>query len=105
MLSRDTNSVGSLELMDIESERNAFGGQKESFEADLQIPAIGDKKFNAIFIRAPFIKKTWPDVEVLAKYRDRIVLARQGNIIASAFHPELSDDLRLHTYFLSLILK
>ena len=89
--------------MDIEVTRNAFGRQVDSFEADLNIPALGDGTFHGIFIRAPVIQKANPGVEVLCQLHDNVVAARQGKILACAFHPELTDDLRLHRYFLHLI--
>jgi len=89
--------------MGIEVTRNAFGRQVDSFEADLNIPALGDGTFHGIFIRAPVIQKANPGVEVLCQLNDNVVAARQGRILACAFHPELTDDLRLHRYFLHLI--
>lgn len=91
-----------LGLMDINVDRNAFGGQRESFETKLEIPTLGSP-FNAVFIRAPVIVRAGPDVEVLARFEDHIVAAKQGNIVALAFHPELTDDLRLHFYFFKLL--
>ncbi|MBM7855152.1 5'-phosphate synthase pdxT subunit [Desulfohalotomaculum tongense] len=95
----------SLGLMDIAVERNAFGRQVDSFEADLAIPALGDKPYRAVFIRAPYIASAGSGVEVMAKYEEKIVLARQKNFLAAAFHPELTADLRLHQYFLNMIKK
>ncbi|MFX4262946.1 pyridoxal 5'-phosphate synthase glutaminase subunit PdxT [Pelotomaculum propionicicum] len=89
-----------LGLMDIRVERNAFGRQVDSFEAGLDITAIGGQPFRAVFIRAPYIIETGSDVEVLATFREKIVLARQGRFLAAAFHPELTGDLRIHKYFL-----
>jgi pyridoxal 5'-phosphate synthase pdxT subunit len=92
-----------LKVMDIEVKRNAFGRQVDSFEADLPIPVLGDSPFHAVFIRAPFIDKAEPQVKVLAKLPDgMIVAAQQGNLLVTSFHPELTDDLRLHQYFLQL---
>src|SRR5947209_5951224 len=90
-----------LGLMDMAVDRNAFGRQRESFEADLQVQGL-DTPFHCVFIRAPAILRTWADCAPLSRYRDRIVLARQGHLIASAFHPELSGDLRIHRWFLDL---
>ncbi|MFC2049864.1 pyridoxal 5'-phosphate synthase glutaminase subunit PdxT [Chloroflexota bacterium] len=90
-------------VMDIEVKRNAFGRQVDSFEADLQIPALGNGTFNGIFIRAPIIEKAERSVEILCQLNDRPVAARQGKLLACAFHPELSGDLRLHRYFVNLI--
>lgn len=89
-----------LGLMDISVKRNAFGRQVDSFEDDLEIPAIGEQPFRAIFIRAPYIIDAGNDVEVLARYNGKIVFARQGKFLAAAFHPELTGDLRVHRYFL-----
>ena len=89
-----------LGLMDITVRRNAFGRQVESFEMDLSIPVLGDSPFRAVFIRAPEVVSVGPGVEVLASFGERIVLVRQGRYLAAAFHPELTDDLRLHLYFL-----
>jgi 5'-phosphate synthase pdxT subunit len=88
-------------VMDVVVERNAFGRQLDSFEADLAIPALGSEPFHAIFIRAPLIHTVRGDAEILAQLADgRIVAARQGSLLATSFHPELTDDDRLHRYFL-----
>ncbi|GAW93641.1 pyridoxal 5'-phosphate synthase glutaminase subunit PdxT [Calderihabitans maritimus] len=92
-----------LGLMEMEVKRNAFGRQVDSFEADLQIPALGDTPFRGVFIRAPYITRVGPEIEVLAKYDDKIIFARQGQFLASAFHPELTKDLRIHKYFLKMV--
>ncbi|WP_026963048.1 pyridoxal 5'-phosphate synthase glutaminase subunit PdxT [Alicyclobacillus herbarius] len=92
-----------LALMDIEVDRNSFGRQRESFEAELDIPEIGDTPFPAVFIRAPHVVEVDEGVSVLARYQDRIVAVREGNLVALSFHPELTDDTRLHQYFLKLI--
>jgi 5'-phosphate synthase pdxT subunit len=94
-----------LESLDISVERNAFGRQHESFETDLEIPAIGEKPFRAIFIRGPIIKEIGKDVEILAKYNNKIVAVKQNNLIGTSFHPELTEDFRLHSYFIKTILK
>ncbi|MBI3738293.1 MAG: pyridoxal 5'-phosphate synthase glutaminase subunit PdxT [Chloroflexi bacterium] len=97
-----------LGLMDIQVERNAFGRQVASFEADLDIPelkqATGSKdSYHAIFIRAPIIESVSGDVKILASVADgRIVAAQQGHLLATSFHPELTTDTRFHEYFLSL---
>lgn len=91
-----------LGLMDITAERNAFGRQIASFEADLPIAALGETSFHAIFIRAPYISKVGPAVQVLAQLDQKILLARQGNLLAGAFHPELTPDLRIHQYFIKM---
>jgi len=98
-----------LHLMDITVERNAFGRQVNSFEVDLMVPALQDidsqdKPFHAVFIRAPLIASVQSDTRILAKLDDgRIVAAQQGHLLATAFHPELTDDDRFHRYFLRLI--
>lgn len=109
-LSRDTQSHQPLlNVMDITIQRNAFGRQVDSFEADLHVPVLTDpgRPFRAIFIRAPLIAGAGKGVEVLARLSDghagQIVAARQGNLLATAFHPELTDDDRFHRYFLSLV--
>ena len=98
------SDVEPLGLMDITVRRNAFGRQKESFETDLSIPVLGEKPFPAIFIRAPLIERVNDGVEILARLADdTIVAARQGKLLASAFHPELTNDLRFHHYFLDIV--
>jgi 5'-phosphate synthase pdxT subunit len=93
-----------LRLMDIGVERNAFGRQVDSFEADLDVPAFGPPPFRAVFIRAPLIVEVGPSVEVLARLANgSIVAARQGSLLATAFHPELTDDDRFHRYFLDMV--
>ena len=98
-----------LELMDITVERNAFGRQVASFETDLNVPALnvvdeGDERYHAIFIRAPLIQSVQADAQVLAELSDgRIVAARQGRLLATSFHPELTPDDRFHRYFLLLV--
>jgi len=97
----DTSGIPALEAMDIAVRRNAFGRQVDSFEADLSISALGAPPFRAIFIRAPIIERVGPGVEVLARLEDGTpVAARQGRLLATAFHPELTQDLRLHRFFL-----
>lgn len=91
-----------LGLMDVVAQRNAFGRQRESFEADLQVAPLGREPFRAVFIRAPYLEAAGKGVEVLALYQDKIVMARQGPFLATAFHPELTEDLRIHRYFLEL---
>jgi 5'-phosphate synthase pdxT subunit len=91
-----------LGLMDLSVRRNAFGRQRESFEAWLDAPALGPDPVEAVFIRAPVIERVGPAAEVLAHVGGRPVLARQGRCLAAAFHPELTPDRRLHRYFLSM---
>ena len=88
-----------LGAIDLSVQRNAFGRQVDSFEADLDIDGF-DTPFPAVFIRAPVVTGTGPDVEVLARVDDQPVLCRQGSTMVAAFHPELSDDRRLHQLFL-----
>ncbi|MDT3429173.1 5'-phosphate synthase pdxT subunit [Paenibacillus forsythiae] len=91
-----------LELMDITVARNAFGRQRESFECDLDVKGI-EEPVRAVFIRAPLIEKVGPGVEVLSTYNGEIVTAREGNLLVSSFHPELTDDFRLHQYFADMV--
>ena len=104
-------SQPALRLMDIAVARNAFGRQVDSFETDLKMPVLGEPSFHAVFIRAPLIESVGREVEILARLesgpsltgRDgAIVAARQGNLLATAFHPELTDDDRFHRYFAGL---
>ena len=93
-----------LGVMDISVKRNAFGRQVDSFETDLEIPAIGAPPFHAVFIRAPYIERVGDGVDTLAWLPNGIgVAARQGNMVALAFHPELTNDLRLHDYFCGVV--
>ncbi|MDD2755676.1 MAG: pyridoxal 5'-phosphate synthase glutaminase subunit PdxT [Methanothrix sp.] len=94
--------VKPLGLMDIKISRNAFGPQKESFEADLQVKGL-DRPYRAVFIRAPAIGEVGRGVEVLARVGDAVVAARQGNLLALAFHPELTMDSRIHQIFLKML--
>ena len=92
-----------LEVMDISVERNAFGRQVDSFETDLDFAVLEGKPVHAIFIRAPLILSTGPAVQVLAQLQDgRVVAAKEGHLMVTSFHPELTDDLRLHEYFVFL---
>ena len=98
------NSLKPLGLMDIRVARNAFGRQRESFESELAIPVLGEKPFPGVFIRAPLIENANSNVEILARLADgTIVAARQGKLLACAFHPELTDDRRFHQYFMNII--
>lgn len=91
-----------LRQMDITVARNAFGRQRESFETDLAIPVLGDEPYRAVFIRAPLIKEHGRHVDILATCKGEVVAARQGNLLVSAFHPELTDDERMHRYFVQM---
>jgi pyridoxal 5'-phosphate synthase pdxT subunit len=107
-LAKKVNNNGhgmeTLMQMDIEVRRNAFGRQVDSFEADLKIPVLVDRPLHAIFIRAPIIESTGPGVEILARLPDgTVVAARQRNMVVTSFHPELTDDPRFHSYFISIV--
>lgn len=109
LLSKDARrSQPLLEIMDITVERNAFGRQISSFETDLNVPALSqidpdERPYHAVFIRAPLIESVQAGAEVLSSLEDgRIVAAQQGHLLATSFHPELTDDDRFHRYFLML---
>ena len=91
-----------LGLMDIDARRNAFGRQVHSFEQDVAVRGLGDEPLRAVFIRAPWIERAGERVEVLAEVDGHPVVARERNMLVAAFHPELTDDLRLHALFLAL---
>lgn len=93
----------SLGLIDVTVRRNAFGRQNESAEVDLAIPVLGPKPFPAAFIRAPWIERAGSQVEVLAQRAGRGVMVRQGNVLGTSFHPELTADARVHRYFLAML--
>ncbi|MBI2638565.1 pyridoxal 5'-phosphate synthase glutaminase subunit PdxT [Candidatus Peregrinibacteria bacterium] len=92
-----------LGLMDIEIARNAYGRQIDSFETKLSVPSLRKQKIPAIFIRAPRVKKASPKVKVLAEYRGEPVMLQQENLLATMFHPELTNDPTIHRYFLELV--
>ena len=92
-----------LGLMHMRAQRNAFGRQRESFEAGVNIPVLGPEPFPMVFIRAPYIEAVWDGCEAQAGYDGKIVMARQGQYLATAFHPELTEDLRVHRYFLGMV--
>ena len=94
-----------LDLLDIKLERNSFGRQKESFEANISMDSIDIPKFNGVFIRAPSVSDIGSGVEVLAKFNDKIVAVKKGTMLGVAFHPELTEDVALHKYFINLIKK
>lgn len=94
-----------LGLLNVTVSRNYFGRQRESFETDLLVPILGDKPFKGVFIRSPAIEEIGENVEILARLEDIVVAVRQENILATAFHPELTDDTRFHEYFLKIILQ
>lgn len=100
----DSDGVEPIRIMDITVRRNAFGRQNESFETELSIPVLGEKPFPGVFIRAPLIERVNNGVETLASLADgTIVAARQKKMVALSFHPELTDDLRFHRYFLNIV--
>jgi 5'-phosphate synthase pdxT subunit len=93
-----------LASMNIKVRRNAFGSQRESFETDLTVPALGEAPFHAFFIRGPSIESVGPEVEVLAALDDgTIVAVREGTLLGTAFHPEIAGDPRFHQYFLRIV--
>jgi 5'-phosphate synthase pdxT subunit len=94
-----------LGLMDIEVKRNAFGRQVDSFEASLDIPSLGAKPFPGVFIRAPWIEEVGPTVKVMSRYRDKAIMAQEGALLVTAFHPELTSDPRIHRYFVEMTRK
>jgi 5'-phosphate synthase pdxT subunit len=114
LLARETDNALTgqplLAAMDIRVWRNAFGAQRESFETDIDAPALGEKPFHAVFIRGPIVESVGLGVEVLARLApglsrtpgDNIVAVRQGSLLGTAFHPEITDDLRFHAYFLTM---
>ncbi|HZC79522.1 MAG TPA: pyridoxal 5'-phosphate synthase glutaminase subunit PdxT [Ktedonobacterales bacterium] len=114
LLSRETDNALAgqplLAAMDIRTKRNAFGPQRASFEADIAVPALGEDPYHAVFIRAPVVESTGAGVEVMARLDDldgagdgTIVAVRQGHLMGTAFHPEVTGDTRFHDYFLRLV--
>jgi 5'-phosphate synthase pdxT subunit len=106
LLAKDVSNyeMETLGLMDAKVKRNAFGSQVDSFEADLDIPLVGEEPYHAIFIRAPIIEEAKPGVEILSHLPSGTVVAiRQNQLLACAFHPEFTDDLRFHSYFLNMV--
>ena len=97
------NELNLLNIMDMEVQRNAFGRQKESFEKNICLNGIS-KNYHAVFIRAPIIKKIWGNYDILAKIDKKIIAARQDKFLAFSFHPELTDDLKLHKYFIEMFI-
>jgi pyridoxal 5'-phosphate synthase pdxT subunit len=94
---------GHLGLLDVTMRRNAFGRQMQSFETDLAVEGIGEESLRAVFIRAPWVERSGPGVEVLASYEGHPVAVREGSVLACAFHPELTDDSRLHALFMAIV--
>lgn len=111
MLSNHASDLAfpTLQAIDIEVDRNAYGRQVDSFERDIDVPALGEEPFHAIFIRAPVVASVGPNAEVLATCRkddaspERPVAVRQGVVMATSFHPELTTDTRFHRYFLDIV--
>ncbi len=93
-----------LNMLDITVERNAFGRQNDSFEAELEIPLIGSERFNGVFIRSPVVTEMKNGVDAIATLNNKIVAIKQGNVIGTSFHPELANDTRLHKYFAQLVI-
>ena len=92
-----------LGLIDATARRNAFGRQRQSFEADLEVAGIGPDPLRAVFIRAPWIERHGPGVEVLARWDEHPVVVREGSVLTCAFHPELTDDARIHALFMAMV--
>jgi 5'-phosphate synthase pdxT subunit len=91
-----------LGFLDATAKRNAFGRQLQSVEADLEVEGAGDEPLRAVFIRAPWVERHGPEVEVLASFEEHPVAIREGNVLACAFHPELTDDPRFHAIFMAM---
>jgi len=92
-----------LDMLDVEIERNSFGRQKDSFQAEISLDPIGISSFQGVFIRAPAILTSGSDVTVLSKFNEKIIAVKQGNILATSFHPELTQDVSLHKHFVEMI--
>ena len=92
-----------LNFLDVKIERNAFGRQRDSFESEISMAKIGIPQFQGVFIRAPSITETGRSVEIISKFNEKIVAVKQGKILGTSFHPELTHDLSLHKYFVNLV--
>ena len=92
-----------LDLLDVQVERNSFGRQRDSFEAVISMDSLNIPKFNGVFIRAPSISEVGENAEVISKFNEKIVAVKQGNMLGTAFHPELTKDVSLHKYFVNMI--
>jgi 5'-phosphate synthase pdxT subunit len=101
-VSNDEKEVNLLSVMDMKVQRNAFGRQKESFEYNIEIKGFS-KPYTAVFIRAPAIEKVWNNCEILASFNKKIVMAKQNSFLALSFHPELTNDFRIHRLFLDMV--
>lgn len=100
----DGRDEASLGLMDMKVTRNAFGRQRDSFEAELMIKGVGED-FTGVFIRAPYILEVGENVEILSKYDEKIIAAREQHVLTCSFHPELTDDVRVHQYFVGMVVE
>ena len=92
-----------LDALDVEIERNSFGRQKDSFEAEISLDAMEIPSFQGVFIRAPAVLRTGAGVETLGKFNEKIIAVKQGNILATSFHPELTRDVSLHKQFVKMV--
>lgn len=92
-----------LGVLNVKTRRNAFGRQVDSFEAVVDVPDLGEKPFPGVFIRAPLVESVNNGVEILGRLNEKVVAVRQDNLLATAFHPELTSDLRFHNYFIDII--
>ena len=92
-----------LDMIDVTVERNSFGRQQESFEAKVSMDSLGISEFNGVFIRAPSISQLGDGVQTISKFNDKIVAVKKGNILGTAFHPELTQDVSLHKYFVDMV--
>jgi len=92
-----------LDLLNVDVERNSFGRQRDSFEAEISMDSINIPKFNGVFIRAPSIAEVGDNVDIISKFNEKIVAVKQGNILATAFHPELTTDVSLHKFFVKIL--
>jgi 5'-phosphate synthase pdxT subunit len=94
-----------LDALDVEIERNSFGRQKDSFEAEISLEPMNIPSFQGVFIRAPAVLQTGSGVEILGKFNEKIIAVKQGNILATSFHPELTRDVSLHKQFVQMVAK
>jgi 5'-phosphate synthase pdxT subunit len=92
-----------LDVLDVEIERNSFGRQKDSFEAEVSLDAMDIPSFQGVFIRAPAVLRTGSGVETLGKFNEKIIAVKQGNILACSFHPELTRDIQFHKQFVKMV--
>ncbi len=92
-----------LDLLNVDVERNSFGRQRDSFEAEISMDAINIPKFKGVFIRAPSIAEVGDNVDIISKFNEKIVAVKQGNILATSFHPELTTDVSLHKFFVKIL--